>query len=227
MYNKYRRKDGIMAVEKRREREIEEMKELILTTASEIIATEGLDKLSIRKIANKIEYSPSIIYHYFKDKDEIIGNVMQRGYKKILSAVSSAKMEQETPIDRVKQMTKNYIRAALHMPEEFMAVQLNQSEIALKHTASLFKGASKEKPALTALYQCLQEMYAGHDVSEDKLEMTGQMIVVATLGVIFKLIIEKDIDEEQRERLIDFYTEDIVVRIAKGTHNDNYIESLS
>jgi AcrR family transcriptional regulator len=207
-----------MAVEKRREKEIEEMKELILSTASEIITMEGLDKLSIRKIASKIEYSPSIIYHYFKDKEEIVNQVMQRGYKKIVSAVSSAEVEQQTPKERLRLMTKNYIKAALAMPEEFMAAQLNTSDLALKHTASLFKGASKEKPALTALFQSLKEMYTGQEVSEDTLEMTSQMIAVSTLGFIIKLIIEKNLDGEQKEKLVEFYTNDIVFRIANKTY---------
>ncbi|WP_055669092.1 TetR/AcrR family transcriptional regulator [Desnuesiella massiliensis] len=203
-----------MTIEKRREREIEEMRELILLTASDIIAAEGFDKLSIRKIAKKIEYSPSIIYHYFNDKEEILNNVMQRGYKKIVMAVSSVKMENNPPEERLIQMTKNYIKAALNMPDEFMAAQLNQSKAALKHTSSLFKGASKEKPALSALYQCLQEIYKDKDIDENTIELTAQMIVVSTLGLIFKLIVEKDIGDEQREKLISFYSNEIVLRIT-------------
>ena len=71
-----------MTIEKRREREVEEMKELILSAASDIIASQGFDKLSIRKIAKKIEYSPSIIYHYFDDKEEILNVVMQKRKKR-------------------------------------------------------------------------------------------------------------------------------------------------
>lgn len=205
-----------MTKEKRREREIEEMRELILLAASDIIASEGIDKLSIRKIAKKIEYSPSIIYHYFKDKEEILNNVMQRGYKKIVSAVSSVKMENISPEERLIQMTENYIKAALDMPDEFMAAQLNRSKAELNHTSSLFKGASKEKPALSALYQCLQEIYKDKDldIDENIIELTAQMIAVSTLGFIFKLIIEKDIGDEQREKLINFYSNEIVLRIS-------------
>ena len=205
-----------MTIEKRREREKEEMKELILLAASDIIASEGFDKVSIRKIAKKIEYSPSIIYHYFKDKEEILNNVMQRGYKKIVLAVSSLKMENSSSEERLIRMTKNYIKAALSMPDEFMAAQLNQSKSALKHTSSLFKGASKEKAALRLLYECLKEIYKDKDIDEDTIELTAQMIVVSTLGLIFKLITEKDIGNEQRERLINFYSKEIVLRIANG-----------
>lgn len=205
-----------MSIEKRREREKEEMRELILSTASEIIALEGYDKLSIRKIAKKIEYSPSIIYHYFKDKDEILNYVMQQGYNKIVTAVSSVKMECNSSEEKLIQMTKNYINAALNMPDEFMAAQLNQSKEALKYTSSLFKGASKEKTALSILYQCLQEVYIDRNIDENTIELTAQMIAVSTLGLIFKLIMEKDIGDEQRENLINFYTNKIVLRIING-----------
>ena len=210
-----------MTIEKRREREVEEMKELILSAASDIIASEGFDKLSIRKIAKKIEYSPSIIYHYFDDKEEILNVVMQRGYKKIVSEVSSIKIESSIPEEKLIQMTQNYIKVALSMPEEFMAAQLTQSKVALKHTSSLFEGASKEKPALSALYQCLKEIYKDKDVDEKTIELTAQMIVVSTLGLIFKIIIEKDIGDEQRDNLINFYSNKIVLRIANGNALNN------
>lgn len=205
-----------MTIEKRREREIEEMRELILLAASDITASEGFDKLSIRKIAKKIEYSPSIIYHYFDGKEEILNILMQRGYKEIVLAVSSIKIEGNSPEEKLIQMTKNYIKAALNMPEKFMAAQLSRSKMALKHSSSLFEGASKEKPALSALYQCLEEIYKDKDVDENTIELTAQMIVVSTLGLIFKIIIEKDIGDEQRENLINFYSNEIVLRIASG-----------
>lgn len=210
-----------MTIEKRRQREIEEMKELILSAASSIISDEGLDGLSIRKIAKKIEYSPSIIYHYFNDKEEILNNVMQRGYKKIVSAVSSKELAGTSPEERLVKMTKNYIMAALKVPDEFIAAQLSKSEEALKHTSSLFKGASKVKPALYSLYQCLQDIYKNTHIDEDSIELTAQVIAVSTLGLIIKIMVEKDIGEEQRNRLIDFYSEDIVLRIVNGSRSSN------
>lgn len=198
----------------RREREKEEMRELILQTAADIIGDEGIEKLSIRKIAGRIEYSPSIIYHYFKDKDEILNSVMQKGYKKIVTAVSSTKIESTSPEDRLKQMTKNYIEAALSMPEEFIAVQLNDSKEVLKHTSYLFKGASEEKTALAVLYNCLKEIYNEIEIDEKTIEMTAQMIAVSTLGLIIKLITERNIDNEQRQSLIEFFSNEIVLRIA-------------
>ncbi|BCN30521.1 TetR/AcrR family transcriptional regulator [Anaeromicropila herbilytica] len=203
-----------MTVKNRREREKEEMRELILSTASDLIAIEGLEKLSIRKIASEIEYAPSVIYHYFKDKEEILNIIMQRGYSKITSAVGNALVEPDSPEEKLKKITREYIEVALSMPDQFLVVQLNGSPEVLKHTGFLFQGASKEKPALATLYECLKELYQDKEVEEDTIELTAQIIAASTLGLIIKLIKEKDISDEQRERLINFYTNEIVLRVV-------------
>lgn len=195
----------------RREKEIEAMKELIISTAKEIIAEEGFDKLSIRKIARKIEYSPSIIYHYFKDKDEILNNVMRSGYVKIVNAVSQTYTENLAPIEKLKKMMINYIEEALKMSDEFLAAQINKSPQAIKHTSYLYRGASKEKTALMILRKCLKEVHA--DMDDDQAELKAQVIVSSVIGMICKLIIEKDIDDNQRQRLIDCFIEDVVIKI--------------
>lgn len=194
-----------MTIEERKEREKEEMRNLIIDSASEIITTEGLENLSIRKIAKQIEYSPAIIYHYFHDKDEIVNHVMKKGYQQIINALSSAEVSAHQPEERLKEMARNYINAALQMPDAFKAVQLNSSPAILEHTATLFKGASGKKTALGLLYQCLKDIYKDNNVDDNFVELTAQVIASATLGLIIKLIIEKDIGEEQRKNLIEHF----------------------
>lgn len=195
----------------RREKEIEAMKDLILATAEKIVAREGFESISIRKIAKEIEYSPSIIYHYFKDKEELLNAVMRRGYMKIVSAVSIPDAKSLLPQEKLRIITKNYIEAALKMPDEFLAAQLNQSPQALKHTSYLYKGSSKEKPALRELYNCIKEMH--QDLDEEKVELKAQITAASTMGLILKLIVEKNIDQEQRERIINGFIEEVVLRI--------------
>jgi len=210
-----------MSIENRREREKEEMRELILSAANEIVASEGFEKISIRKIANKIDYSPSIIYHYFEDKDEIINILMRAGYKKIVEAISSVKLDVGSPEDRLKKMTNNYIEAALKMPDGFMAAHLSKSQQALKYTSSLFKGASKEKPALASLCKCIKEINIDKEMDDSEVEILSQIISVSTLGLTIKLIEENDIGNEQRQKLIKYFSEEIVLKIVKVKVNKN------
>jgi len=195
----------------RREKEIEAMRELILNTAKEIITEEGIDNLSIRKIAKKIEYSPSVIYNYFKDKEEIVNTIMRRGYMKIVNAVSASDLENLPPREKLAEMSKNYIEEALKMPDEFLSVQVNQTPQVLKHTSYLYKGAAKEKPALAALFNCLRGIYK--DAEYEQIELKAQIIAASTMGLILKLIVEKDIEEDQKQRLIDCFIKEIILKI--------------
>ena len=206
-----------MSIGKRREREKEDMKELILSAANDIVVKEGYDKLSIRKIANSIEYSPSLIYHYFKDKDQIINVLMERGYQKIVMAVSSAKRENTSPEVWLEGMMRRYIDVALSMPDEFMAAHLNRSPEAVKQTSSLFEGATGKKIALAKLHQCIRELNEGKVMDERALELTTQLITVSTIGLIIKLIIEEDIGEEQRQKLKEYFVSEMVLRMAKSS----------
>ena len=206
-----------MGTKERKERERGEMRELILNTANDIIAAEGFAGLSIRKIANKIEYSPAIIYHYFKDKDDIVNYLMKQGYKKIIDAISSTPPSQNDPVQKLEDMTRNYINAALSMPDEFKAAKLNTAPGVLKFTSSMFEGASLKKPALAILCQCLKEIYKDKNTDDSLVELTAQVIAASTFGLIIRLILEKDIiSEVQKEKLINHYIRLTVDGLIRG-----------
>jgi AcrR family transcriptional regulator len=70
-----------MGIAERREREKEALRTRIVEAARDIISEQGLDALSMRFIAERIEYSPATIYLYFKDKSELLGEVIHAGFE--------------------------------------------------------------------------------------------------------------------------------------------------
>lgn len=72
-----------MGISERREKEKREMKQAILDAAINLFVEEGFDSVSIRKIADKIEYSPSTIYLYFEDKDSIFFELHNLGFAEL------------------------------------------------------------------------------------------------------------------------------------------------
>lgn len=203
-----------MTIEDRRDREKAQMKELILKAATQIIVDEGYDKLSIRKIANQIEYSPALIYHYFKNKNEVIGSVMREGYQNLISALEEGQTTDASAENRLKILTRKYIDTALQNQDQFMAVQLNKTPEILEFTSYLFEGASEKKAALNVLAQAIRDIRKDRGQSDgNDIEMIAQIIAAATLGLTVKLILEKNISEQRRDRLIDQFTE-MVVQMA-------------
>jgi AcrR family transcriptional regulator len=214
-----------MGTKERKEREKDEHRELILNAASEIIAKEGLEKLSIRKIAAKIEYSPAIIYHYFHDKEEIINTIMKKSYEKILKVLSSPEVSAYSPKDKIKHLLSKYIYMALEMPEEYKTILLNSSPEVLEHTSVLFKGASMKRKALGILCQSLKDIYIDKDIDNSVIELTAQVIWTSIFGLILRLIVEKDIPKKQRELIIGHHIKLIVDGIILGKSLTSYCQS--
>ena len=101
-----------MGTEDRKEREKEQMRQLIIKTAMQLFIEKGMDNVSIRAIAEKIEYSPGSIYSYFKDKGEIIHAIHTEGFEK-LYALQKTLDGVENPVDKLAQMGRLYMKFAL------------------------------------------------------------------------------------------------------------------
>ncbi len=74
-----------MGTKERRAKERETLKDTIVAAAKDIALQEGWHAVTVRKIAEKIEYTPPIIYQYFKDKNELFNEIKREGYQKLLA----------------------------------------------------------------------------------------------------------------------------------------------
>lgn len=107
-----------MGVVERKEREREEMRKLILDAAQKLFLANGYEKVSIRNIADTIEYSPGTIYLYFKDKNELLFGLHQRGFAKMVEEFQPLSQIAD-PFERLVEMGRSYIRFAIQNPELF------------------------------------------------------------------------------------------------------------
>lgn len=107
-----------MGVKERKEREREDMKELILNSAHRLFIDKGFDEVSIRNIAEAIEYSPATIYLYFKDKNEIVHALHQQGFR-ILNERFQPLAKLSNPFQRLNEMGREYIQFATSNPSMY------------------------------------------------------------------------------------------------------------
>ena len=70
-----------MGIKERHERDREAISRAILDAARELFVAEGYQHVSIRKIAERIEYSPAAIYGYFPSKDDIFFALAEEGFR--------------------------------------------------------------------------------------------------------------------------------------------------
>lgn len=96
----------------RRAREKERLRRAILDAARELFVTEDYAAVSMRRIADKIEYSPTTIYLYFKDKEEIVTCLIAEGFDLFATALEKLSPIPD-PVERLRQAGYTYLDFAL------------------------------------------------------------------------------------------------------------------
>src|SRR5580698_2991027 len=91
-----------MGIKERHERDREAVERSILDAARELFVAEGYPNVSIRKIAERIEYSPAALYAYFRSKDDIFFALAEEGFR-LLSGIAPRVDERlQEPLARVR-----------------------------------------------------------------------------------------------------------------------------
>jgi AcrR family transcriptional regulator len=119
-----------MGITERKDREKQEVRKLILDEAMKLFLEEGYKNVTLRKIAEGIEYSAGTIYLYFKDKDEILFTLQTMAFEKFHTA-QNAVQQIEDPGERLMAHGKAYMKFALENREYYdlmfiMAEPLNK-----------------------------------------------------------------------------------------------------
>lgn len=107
-----------MGVKERREREKSETRDKILDAARELFVTEGYEGVSMRKVAEKIEYSPTAIYVHFADKEELFRELCHQDYARLAEVFQSSAISAD-PIERLKQIGAIYIDFGMRYPNHY------------------------------------------------------------------------------------------------------------
>src|ERR1700739_4768100 len=108
-----------MGVKERREREKSETRDKILDAARELFVSEGYEGVSMRKVAEKIEYSPTAIYVHFADKNELFHELCRIDFARLQEVMLSAELPSD-PIEKLRQIGRSYIDFGLHYPNHYV-----------------------------------------------------------------------------------------------------------
>jgi AcrR family transcriptional regulator len=104
-----------MGISERKEKQKLEIRKAILDASMKLFVEQGFENVSIRKIADLIEYSPTTVYLYFKDKNEILFNLHEMGFQK-MGEYTADLMSIKNPLVRLHKMGEYYIQFGLENP---------------------------------------------------------------------------------------------------------------
>ena len=108
-----------MGIAERKIRQKEEVKAAILDTAWQLVKKEGWQQLSIRKIADAIEYSVPVIYDHFENKEAILLEIGKQGFQLLSKKMQQAKDKHKDPALQLKAMADAYWHFAFKNQEYY------------------------------------------------------------------------------------------------------------
>lgn len=108
-----------MALAERRSREKDQIRYRVLAAARELFAESGYDAVTVRAVAERAEYSSTVIYTHFGDKAALMRELVRDDYRALARAMQRAARAVEDPVDRLRQAGVAYTEFALKYPAHY------------------------------------------------------------------------------------------------------------
>jgi AcrR family transcriptional regulator len=115
-----------MGTKERQDRERQAVTTAILDAARDLFVAEGYQSVSIRKIAERIEYSPAAIYSYFASKDDIFLALAAEGFHRLDDKVQAA-MKTDDPLENVRACWWAFFEFSQEQPAYFELMFVDRS----------------------------------------------------------------------------------------------------
>lgn len=191
----------------RQEQEKENMRKMILEATVKIIISEGYEKLSMRKIAEEIDYSPTTIYIYYKDKAQIVSDISSRIYREIVANVKKVLEENEdSRIDKQIELSfRSFITTMTSNLEMGKAVIMSG-------TNAIFGPEENEPPEEDGIAILHDLLVKGQEQSVFRKldDNVSWMLITALLGFSLNAIETRICLAPNWSELVDIYTKMLI-----------------
>lgn len=195
----------------RRERHKAALREDILNAARELFVREGYENVTMRRVAEKIEYSPTTIYLHFKDKADLLFALCQETFSKLLEEFAALEREPTDPVTHLKRGLRTYIEFGLKHPQHYLATFVVPHEQAppeeeARHVAEDSLGMK----AFAYLSRSVAGCVAAGKFRSIDVETASKALWAAIHGITSLLIVQAHFPWGDREPVIDTVVESMV-----------------
>ena len=185
-----------MAQQARLERRRSAVREVILDGAREAIDQLGYQAFSMRRLAEKIGYSPGALYLYFKTREELLNCLVDEAFDKLLEVVDQVH-DSKDAVRSLKNKLRAYVEFGLRFPQHYQLAFL---------TPPTGERAAPRRPphaSFDLLRDAVRRCKEEERVPWPDVETTSQILWVTIHGITSLLIVRPNFPWVEREGLID------------------------
>jgi AcrR family transcriptional regulator len=212
-----------MGIKERQERDREAVHRAILDAARELFVSEGYRNVSIRKIAEKIEYSPAALYGYFPSKDDIFYALAEEGFRLLYTSDNAAELDAELkalePIERVKAIFWRLYDFSRQQPQYFELMFIDRSVPRISQAYERFAFAREMRAHLVAHVQsCID---TGTLPSHLNANVVFRLLTLGLLGTVMMRLSDRLAPGENADTL----ARDVLAVTLRGLQSGAELES--
>jgi AcrR family transcriptional regulator len=198
-----------MGVQERRAREKEELRREILDAARDLFVEVGYEAVSMRKIAEKIEYSPTTIYLHFRDKSDLLDCICSDTFSQLVERLKAISRDEPDPVLALKSGLRAYIDFGLEHPAHYKVAFM------MPHAHHCDpESPSRSDEAGQRAFNCLMQLVAASveagALRTDHVKLTTQMLWSAIHGLTSLYITHPAIPWVDRQGLITHLLDTLV-----------------
>ena len=174
-----------MGTIERRERERQELRTRILDAARELFAEQGYDAVTMRGIAERIEYSPTAIYFHFKDKEALLRELCDTDFATLALKFRNIASIAD-PIERLRQIGRVYTTFAIEYPNHYRLMFMTPQPPGMTAADSRITKGNPEEDAYAFLRATVAEAMAqGRFRTEYRdADLVSQMVWAGVHGAV-------------------------------------------
>ncbi|MFZ5998732.1 MAG: TetR/AcrR family transcriptional regulator [Nitrospirota bacterium] len=172
-----------MGAREKRAKYKEEFRREILDAARDLFINEGYERFSMRKLAEKIEYSPTTIYLYFKDKDALLFAICEEVAEQFLANLNHIKTHYSDPLDALRQAMISFMEFGFNNPNQYKVFFFTSPEV----YGSQEEFMEKESMARASYFlfrEIVRNCIATGRLRKMDTDVLTQVLSVATHGLI-------------------------------------------
>ena len=188
-----------MATADRRARHKVSLRREILDAASRLFVEEGFQRVTMRRIAERIEYSPTTIYLHFKDKNELLAAVCEETFAQLTAKIEHIRRSAPTPMAYLREGLRTYVEFGLAHPDQYVVTFVSPAPAMPDSPPGRSIGQGAFETLRTGVQAC-----ADHgDIQTSDVEATAQALWAAVHGVTSLLISTKGFQFVPASVLVD------------------------
>lgn len=174
------------------------LRQEILDAARQIFVEQGFEALTMRKVAERIDYSPTTIYLHFTDKAALVRAICDEGFAELVRRLEAVRAEGLHPLAYLEAGLRTYVAFGLDYPSHyFVTFVVSAGRVEYNYDGSA--GQQAFGVLLAAVTACMETGVA----RQADPAATAQAVWAAVHGLVVLLITNKAFPFVERQRLID------------------------